>query len=68
MRHGHAGKVLRFIGNAFRNKQINIDEMSDYMQRDIGLFDGRPAANRGFVERDNRSRRLDLLTLMPYAS
>lgn len=54
--------------NGFRSKQLNVDELSDYMRRDLGLIDGRPAASADFAENDGRSRRLDLLTLTPYAS
>jgi hypothetical protein len=68
MRYLHAGKTIRFLANALRSKQVNVDEMSDYMQRDIGLVDGRPAVYGDFAENDSRSRRLDLLTLTPYAS
>ena len=68
MRYVQAGKTIRFLANALRDKRINSDEMSEHMQRDIGLVDGRPAEHRDFVEDDHRSRRLDLLTLTPYAS
>ena len=68
MRYIQAGKTIRFLANALRSKRINIDEMSGYMQRDIGLVDGRPGDHGDFVADDNRSRRLDLLTLTPCAS
>ena len=54
--------------NGFRSRQLNVDELSEYMRRDLGLIDGRPAASGDFAASDGRSRRLDLLTLTPYAS
>ncbi len=68
MRYIHTGKTIRFLANALRSKRINIDEMSEHMQRDIGLVDGRPREHGDFVEDDDRSRHLDLLTLTPRAS
>ena len=68
MRYLHAGKTIRFLANALRSKRINVDEMSEHMQRDIGLVEGRPAEHGDFAGGDSRSRRLDLLTLTPYAS
>lgn len=68
MRYLHAGKTIRSFANALRSKRVNVEEMSGYMQRDIGLVDGRPPAYGDFAEIDGRSRRLDLLTLTPYAS
>ena len=64
----HAGKTIRFIANALRSKKVNVDDMPGYMQRDIGLVDGRPPAYWSFVKGDSRSRRLDLLILMPFTS
>jgi hypothetical protein len=54
--------------NGFRSRQLNVDELSDYMRRDLGLIDGRPASCGDLAADDGRSRRLDLLTLTPYAS
>ena len=54
--------------NGFRRRRLNVDDLSDYMRRDLGLIDGRPAACGDFAENDGRSRRLDLMTLTPYAS
>ena len=68
MRYLHAGKTVRSFANTLRGRRVNVDEMSHYMQRDIGLVDGRPAGYADFIESDSRSRRLDLLTLTPYAS
>ena len=68
MRYIHTGKTIRFLANALRSKRINIDEMSEHMQRDIGLVEGRPAEHGDFAGGDSRSRRLDLLALTPYAS
>ena len=68
MRYIQAGKTIRFLANALRSKRINVDEMSEHMQRDIGLVEGRPAEHGDFAGGDSRSRRLDLLTLTPRAS
>ena len=68
MRYTQAGKTIRFLANALRSKRINVDEMSEHMQRDIGLVEGRPAEHGDFAGGDSRSRRLDLLALTPYAS
>ena len=68
MRYIQVGKTIRFLANALRSKRINVDEMSGHMQRDIGLVEGRPAEHGDFAGGDSRSRRLDLLTLTPYAS
>jgi hypothetical protein len=68
MRSIKAGKVFRSIANAMRRRGLNVDEMSDYMRRDLGLIDGRPACGSGFAEGDGRSRRLDLLVLTREAS
>lgn len=68
MRSIKAGKVFRSIANSMQRKGLNVDEMSDYMRRDIGLIDGRPACGLGFAESDGRSRRLDLLILTRAAS
>ena len=68
MHYLHAGKTIRSFANALRGRRVNVDEMSHYMQRDIGLVDGRPAEYVDFIESDSRSRRLDLLALTPYAS
>ncbi len=45
MRYFHAGKALRSFANAMRRKRLNVDEMSDYMRRDLGLIDGQPACD-----------------------
>ncbi len=69
MRYLHAGKAIRFLANALRSKRVNVDEMSDYIQRDIGLVDGRPTlCGEGFAEDNAHSRSFDRLALMPYAS
>jgi hypothetical protein len=69
MRYVQAGKAIRLIGNALRRRQFNVDEMSDYMRRDIGLIDGRPSlCGDGFAETDDRSRSFDRLALMPCAA
>ena len=44
MRYFHAGNVLRSFANAMRRRRLNLDEMSDYMRRDLGLIDGRPTS------------------------
>jgi len=63
----YARSVLAALRGS-RRKRLNVDELSDYMRRDLGLVDGRPAASGDFATSDSRSRRLDLLTLTPYAS
>ena len=69
MRYASAPKPLRSIANALRSRRSNLDDMSDYMRRDIGLIDGRPALCRGgFAEADARSRSFDRLAMTPYAS
>ena len=65
MRYFHAGTALRSFANAMRRKRLNVDEMSDYMRRDLGLIDGRPTSGSGFAENDGRSRRLDFLAMTP---
>jgi hypothetical protein len=62
MRYLRAGNAIRTIANVLHRKRFHLDEMSDYMRRDIGLADG------GLAEADARLRRLDLLTLTPRAS
>lgn len=54
--------------NGFQRKRLNVDDLSDYMRRDLGLLDGPPRYGSGFAESDGRSRRLDLMTLTPSAS
>lgn len=54
--------------NSLRSRRLNVDDLSDYMRRDLGLIDGRPAGSEDFAASDGRSRRLDMLTLTPYAS
>ncbi|MEP9386668.1 hypothetical protein [Mesorhizobium sp. KR9-304] len=68
MRYIKAGTVFRSIANSLRRRGLNVDEMSDYMRRDIGLIDGGPACGAGSAEFDGRSRRLDLLALTRVAS
>lgn len=69
MRYAHAIVRTAFAAlNGFHRKRLNVDDLSDYMRRDLGLIDGRPAACEDFAENDGRSRRLDLMTLTPYAS
>ena len=68
MRYFHAGKAIRSFANAMLRKRLNVDDLSDYMRRDLGLIDGRPAACGDFAEGDGRSRRLDLLALTPYGT
>ena len=65
MRYFHAGNVLRSFANVMRRRRLNLDEMSDYMRRDLGLIDGRPTSGPGFAENDGRSRRLDFLAMTP---
>ena len=65
MRYFHARKALRSFANAMRRKRLNLDEMSDYMRRDLGLIDGRPLCGSGFAESDGRSRHLDRLAMTP---
>ena len=60
-------KPLRSFANAMHRKRLNLDEMSDYMRRDLGLIDGRPpVCGEGFAETDARSRSFDRLALTPY--
>ena len=69
MRYLRAGKTIRSIANVLHRKRFHLDEMSDYMRRDIGLIDGGPiAGGGGLAEADARLRHLDLLTLTPRAS
>lgn len=69
MRYAHAIARTAFATlNGFRRKRLNVGDLSDYMRRDLGLIDGRPAACGDFAASDGRSHRLDLLTLTPYAS
>lgn len=69
MRYLAIGKTARFFAKALRRKQLNVDEMSDYMLRDIGFIDGRPTlCAGGFAEADARSRGFDGLAITPYAS
>ena len=69
MRYAHTIARTAFAAlNGFRRKRLHVDGLSDYMRRDLGLIDGRPTACGDFAESDGRSRRLDLLTLTPYAS
>jgi hypothetical protein len=69
MRYIQAGKTIRSIANALHRKQLNADEMSDYMRRDIGLIDGRSTlCGDGFAESDARSRSFARLALTPFAS
>jgi hypothetical protein len=68
MRYFHAGKALRSFANAMRRKRFNVDDLSDYMRRDLGLIDGRPVTcGAGFAEDNARSRSFDQL-LTPCAS
>ena len=69
MRNIQAGKAIRAIANALHRRRFNVDEMSDYMRRDIGLIDGRPVlCGDGFADADARSRSFDRLALTPCAS
>lgn len=68
MRYLHAAKAIRSIAKTLRGKRLNVDDLSDYMRRDLGILDGRSRHEAGFAESDGRSRRLDLLTLTPFAS
>ena len=69
MRYANAFTRTAFAAlNGFRRKRLNVEDLSDYMRRDLGLIDGRPVACGDFAENDGRSRRLDLMTLTPYAS
>lgn len=54
--------------NGFSRKRLNVDDLSDYMRRDLGLVDGRSTLYGGFAAGDARSYRLDRLALTPYAS
>ncbi len=56
------------VFNGFHRKRLNVDDLSDYMRRDLGLLDGRSRCDDGFAESDGRSRRLDLMTITPSAS
>lgn len=68
MRYLRAARMVRSLANTVRRKQFNVEEMSDYMRRDIGLIDGASRRDKAFVDGDGRSRRLDLLILTPFAS
>jgi len=63
----HAGKAIR-SSSAMRSKRLNVDEMSDYLRRDLGLIDGRSMCGSGFAQSDGRSRRLDLLAMTPWGA
>ena len=65
MRYFHAGKAIRSFTSAMRSKRLNVDEMSDYLRRDLGLIDGRSMCGSGFAQSDGRSHRLDLLAMTP---
>ena len=65
MRYFHAGKAIRSFTSAMRSKRLNVDDMSDYLRRDLGLIDGRSMCGSGFAHSDGRSRRLDLLAITP---
>jgi hypothetical protein len=65
MRYFHAATAIRSFTSAMRRKRLNVDEMSDYLRRDLGLIDGRPMCGSGFAQSDGRSRRLDLLAMTP---
>lgn len=67
MRYFHAAKTICSFANSLRSKRLNVDDLSDYMRRDLGIMDGRSWHGSGFAESDGRSRRLDLLTTTPYA-
>ena len=69
MRYIQAGKAIRLIANGFHRRQFNVDEMSDYMRRDIGLVDGRPVlCGDGFADTGSRSGSFDRLSLTPCAA
>lgn len=72
MRHANPARTIAraaFAGlNDFRSKRLNLDDLSDYLRRDLGLLDGSSRHDSGLAESDGRSRRLDHLTLTPYAS
>jgi len=68
MRYFHAGKAIRSFTSAMRSKRLNVDEMSDYLRRDLGLIDGRSMCGSGFAQSDGRSRRLDLLAMTPWGA
>jgi hypothetical protein len=69
MRYIQAGKAIRSIAKALHRRQFNVDEMSDYMRRDIGLVEGRPTlCGDGFADTGSRSRSFDRLALTPCAS
>lgn len=63
----YARTVLAALKGCTR-KRLKVDELSDHMRRDLGLIDGRPATSGEFAAADGRWRRLDLLTMTPYAS
>jgi hypothetical protein len=68
MRYLYPAKAIRSIANTLRGRHLNVDDLSDYMRRDIGLIDGRPTVcGAGFAE-DNASSRFDRLALTPYAA
>lgn len=54
--------------NGFRRKRLDMDEMPDYLRRDLGLIDGRSRYDATFADGDARSSSLDLLTLTRFAS
>jgi phosphatidylserine/phosphatidylglycerophosphate/cardiolipin synthase-like enzyme len=69
MRYAHNIARTAFAAlNALNRRHLNVDDLSDYMRRDLGLIDGRSVVCEGFAANDGRSRRLDLMTLTPYAS
>lgn len=68
MRYLHPAKMVSSLANIMHRKRFNIEEMSDYMRRDIGLLDGSSRHDTAFADGDGRSRRLDLLILTPFAS
>jgi hypothetical protein len=48
---------------------LRLDDISDYMRRDIGIVDGRPTiCGNGFAETDARSRGFDRLAQTRFAS
>lgn len=53
--------------SGFHRKRLEVDELSDYMRRDLGLIDGRSRYDSGFAQSDGRPMRLDLLTITRYA-
>jgi hypothetical protein len=73
MRYAHSAKVLARAAfgavNGFHRKRLEVDDLSDYMRRDLGLIDGRSTLCGGFAAGGGRSRSsLDLLALTRYAS